>query len=318
MSKENNLDWLQRRVEQYRSNKNDICEAIEDFDEVQKLGQGFSSADPLEEVDIGDGSIPRPTFINKNMIADYKAKVIELLKQYVDCFAWEYHEMPGLSRELVEHRLPIKPGFRPHKQPPRRFNPNVYDRIKEEISRLLKAGFIRPCRYAEWISNIVPVEKKNTGKLRVCIDFRDLNKATPKDEYPMPIADMLINDASGHKVISFLDGNAGYNQIFMAEEDTSKTAFRCPGFVGLFEWVVMTFGLKNAGATYQRAMNLIFHDLLGVILEIYIDNIVVKSDGMDDHLADLRLALERMRQYGLKMNPLKCAFGVSAGKFLGL
>ena len=80
----------------------------------------------------------------------------------------------------------------------------------------------------------------------------------------------------------------------------------------------MTFSLKNAGATYQRAMNLIFHDLLGVILEIYIDDIVVKSDGMDDHLADLRLALERMRQYGLKMNPLKCAFGVSAGKFLGL
>jgi hypothetical protein len=119
MDKENNLDWLQRLVEQYRSNKNGICEAIEDFDEVQKLRQGFSSADPLEEVDIGGGSIPRPTFINKNMTAGYKAKVIELLKHYVDCFAWEYHEMPGLSRELVEHRLPIKPGFRPHKQPPR-------------------------------------------------------------------------------------------------------------------------------------------------------------------------------------------------------
>ena len=82
----------------------------------------------------------------------------------------------------------------------------------------------------------------------------------------MPIADMLINEASGYHVISFLDGNGGYNQIFMAEEDTSKTAFVCPGFVGLFEWVVMTFGLKNDGATYQRAMNLIFHDLLGVIL----------------------------------------------------
>ena len=133
----------------------------------------------------------------------------------------------------------------------------------------------------------------------------------------MPIADMLINEASGHRVISFLDGNAGYNQIFMAEEDTSKTAFVCPGFVGLFEWVVMTFGLKNAGATYQRAMNLIFHDLLGVILEVYIDDIVIKSASLDSHLADLRLALERMRRYGLKMNPLKCAFGVSAGKFLG-
>nr|AAM08629.1 Putative retroelement [Oryza sativa Japonica Group] len=103
----------------------------------------------------------------------------------------------------------------------------------------------------------------------------------------------------------------------MAEEDMYKTAFRCPGFIGLFQWVVMTFGLKNAGATYQRTMNLIFHDLLGIILEIYVDDIVVKSDGMEGHIADLRLAFERMRRYGLKMNPLKCAFGVSVGKFLG-
>jgi hypothetical protein len=283
MNKQSNLEWLQQRVEQYRSKKNDICETIDDFDEIEKLGQGFSSADPLEEVDIGDGTVPRPTFVNKNMHDVQKGEMIALLKEYIDCFAWEYHEMPGLSRELVEHRLPIKLGFRPHKQPARKFNPNMYGRIKEEISRLLAAGFIRPCRYAEWISNIVPVEKKNSDKLRVCIDFRDLNKATPKDEYPMPIVDMLINDASGHRVISFLDGNAGYNQILIAEEGMSKMTFCCPDFVGLFEWVVMTFGLKNAGATYQRAMNLIFHDLLGVILEIYIDDIVIKSDAMDSH-----------------------------------
>jgi hypothetical protein len=94
----------------------------------------------------------------------------------------------------------------------------------------------------------------------------------------MHIANMLINNASGHRVISFLDGNVGYNQIFRAEEDMSKMAFHCPGFISLFEWVVMSFGLKNVGTTYQRAKNLIFHDLLGIILEIYIDDLIFKSD----------------------------------------
>jgi hypothetical protein len=102
----------------------------------------------------------------------------------------------------------------------------------------------------------------------------------------------------------------------MGEEDMSKMDFCCPGFIGLFEWIVMAFGLKNAAATYERAMDLIVHDLLGIVLEIYIDDVVVKSDSMNNHLADLRLALERMCRYGLKMNSLKCVFGVSAGKFL--
>jgi hypothetical protein len=163
----------------------------------------------------------------------------------------------------------------------------------------------------------MPVKKKEPGKLRVCIDFHNLNRATPKDEYPMPIADTLINNASGNTIISFLDGNAGYNQIFMAEEDESKTAFICPGFIGLFQWVVMTFGLKNAGVTYQRAMNLIFHELLGNTVEVHIDDIVVKSTKFSSHIADLRKAFDKMCWYGLKMNPRKCAFGVSAGKFLG-
>jgi hypothetical protein len=293
-----------------------MCEAIEDFDEVEKLGQGFSSADPLEEIDIGDGITPRPTYVNKNKPLEQKDGIIKLLRNYIDCFTCNYHEMPGLSRELVEYRLPIKIGFMPYKQPARRFNPIIHDQVKEEMVRLLNAGFIRPCRYTEWVSNIIPMEK-NTGKIWVCIDFRNLNKTTPKDEYPMPIADMLTNNASGHRVISFLDANAGYNQIFIVEEDMPKTAFCCPSFIDLFEWFIMTFGLKNTGATYQRAMNLIFHDMLGIILQIYIDDVVVKSDSMDGHLAYLRLALEMMHRYGLKMNPLKCVFGVSAGKFIG-
>jgi hypothetical protein len=195
--------------------------------------------------------------------------------------------MPGLSRELVEHKLPIKRGFRPYRQPTRNYNPVLYDRLKEKVERLLEAKFIRPCRYIEWVSNIVPIEKKNTGKIRVCVDFRNLNRAMSKEEYPMSIANALINSASGNKIISFLDGNAAYNQVFMAKENIPKTAFRCPGFVGLYEWVVMTFDLKNVGATYQHAMNLIFHDLLGIIKEVYIDVVVVKSSSFDSHLADL-------------------------------
>jgi hypothetical protein len=182
---------------------------------------------------------------------------------------------------------------------------------------LLQDGFIQPCRYADWVFNIVPVEKKNVGKIQICMDSRNLNRATPKDEYPMPVADLLIHSASGNKMISFLDGNVGYNQIFMVKEDVSKTVFRYPGFIGLFEWVVMTFGLKNAGATYQRAMNLIFHDLLGFLMEVYIDNVVVKLVRIEDDMTDLKLSLERMKKFELRMDPLKFAFGVTSGKFLG-
>jgi hypothetical protein len=157
--------------------------------------------------------------------------------------------------------------------------------------------FLRQCCYAEWISNVVTVYKKN-GKLRVCIDFRNLNRATSMDGYLMPIADVLIDAAAGHKVISFMDGNARYNQIFMAEEDIAKTTFRCPRHVGLFEWNVMTFILKNAGATYQRAMNYIFHEFISRIVEIYIDDVVVKSEGYKEHLADLRKILECTRKHG--------------------
>jgi hypothetical protein len=282
-----------------------------------KLGRGFMSADKLEEIDIGDGDKPRLSFISTNLDPVFREEFIKLLKEYKDCFAWDYSEMPGLDRSIVGHRLPIKPDFRPYKQPPRKiYKDEVLADVEREVERLIEANFIRPCRYADWISNIVPVYKKN-GKMRVCIDFRDLNRATPMDGYPMPVADLLVDATAGHKVISFMDGNAGYNQIFMAVEDISKPAFRCPGHIGLFEWIVMTFGLKNVDATYQRAMNYIFHELISKIVDIYIDDVVIKSLDHESHLADVRKTLECTRKHGLKMNPNKCAFGVSAGEFLG-
>jgi hypothetical protein len=161
------------------------------------------------------------------------------------------------------------------------------------------------------------LEKKNTNRIRICVDLQNLDRAMPKDEYPMPVADALINSALGNKIISFWMAMLGITKYLWLKKILQKLLFDVPGFVGLFEWIVMTFGLKNASGRYQRAMNLIFHDLLGIIMEVYIDDVVVKSAGFDSHLADLRLAFEKMRWYRLKMNPSKCAFGVSAGRFLG-
>ena len=224
--------------------------------------------------------------------------------------------MPGLSRDLIKHRLPLKANIRPIKRPPHQFAPKVVLKIKEEIKRLLKAKFIRTTRYVNWISSIVPI-MKNNGKLRVCINFRDLNNATPKDEYDMLIANMLIDLAIGHEIVSFMDGYSGYNQIYIAEEDVPKTAFRSLGALGTYEWVVMPFGLKNVGATYQRAMNKIFHDFIGKFMETYIDDVVVELNAKREHLKNLKQAFNKMRMHKLKMNPLKCAFGVIARNFLG-
>ena len=274
------------------------------------------SQDSLEEVNLGTEGNKRITYVSKKLTGEGYGRIVEVLKEYRDCFAWEYNELPGLDRSLVEHKLPIKSGCKPVKQLPRKMTPEVTSKVKEEIERLLNAGFIRTARYVEWVSNVVPVMKKN-GKLRVCIDYRSLNSATPKDEYSMPVVDLLVDRSAGHSIISTMDGHSGYNQIWIAEDDVHKTAFRGPGSIGTFEWVKMPFGLKNAGATYQRAMNAIFHDLIGTFLECYIDDIIVKSDGIDNHIEHLRKSFDRMRSFKLKLNPLKCAFGVSAGNFLG-
>jgi hypothetical protein len=140
--------------------------------------------------------------------------------------------------------LPIKPGFRPYKQPPRKiYKDEVLADVKKEVERLIEANFVRPCRYAEWISNIVPVYKKN-GKMRVYIDFGDLNRATPMDGYPCLLLTCWLMLLLDIKLLASWMAMQGTIRFFMAVEDVAKTAFRCPGHIGLFEWIVMIFGLK--------------------------------------------------------------------------
>ena len=135
--------------------------------------------------------------------------------------------------------------------------------------------------------------------------------------YVMPIANMLVDSTANNELLSFMDGFSRYNQILIVIDDISKITFKCPGSLGTFEWLVILFGLKNDGATYQRAINAIFHNMLGHHMEIYIDDIVVKSKKATEHVNHLRKSFERMRLHQLKLNPFKCAFRVQVGNFLG-
>jgi len=150
----------------------------------------------------------------------------------------------------------------------------------------------------------------------MCVDYTDLNRACPKDAYPLPNIDKLVDNSSGYKLLSFMDAYSGYNQIPMAEEDKQKTTFMTES--GKYYFNVMPFGLRNAGATYQRIMKKIYDKkLLGDILEVYMDDMIVKSQQEVDHAAHLKRVFEQTRKYNMQLNPEKCTFGVPAGKFLG-
>ena len=168
--------------------------------------------------------------------------------------------------------------------------------------------------YPDWLANVVMVKKAN-GKWRMCVDFTDLNKACPKDNYPLPRIDQLVDSTVGHKLLSFMDAFSGYNQIKMDEADQEKTSFVTSQ--GLSCYKVMPFGLKNAGATYQRLVNHMFCPQIGRNVEVYVDDMLVKSLDEGKHLDDLQETFNTLRRYNTKLNPSKCAFGVASGKFLG-
>ena len=168
--------------------------------------------------------------------------------------------------------------------------------------------------YLDWLANVVMVKKVN-GKWRMCVDFMDLNRACPKDNYPLPRIDTLVDLTTRHQLLSFMDTFSSYNQIKMEEADQEKTSFVTSQ--GLFCYKVMPFRLKNTGATYQRLMNKMFAHQIGRNVQFYVDDMLVKSLREDDHLSNLRETFKTFRIYNMKLNLSKCAFGVTAGKLLG-
>jgi hypothetical protein len=164
---------------------------------------------------------------------------------------------------------------------------------------------IVPLRYSEWVANLVPVRKKN-GKIRLCVDFRNLNRSSLKDNYPLPKMDHVLEKVVGANKISMIDGFSRYNQIIVHEDDREKTMFTTPW--GTFMYDKMPFGLMNAGATFQRAMDIAFIGERDKFVVIYLDDLTVFSNSDAEHLLHLRQTFEKCRKFGLSLNPKKSHF----------
>ena len=240
--------------------------------------------------------------------------MIEFLKRNIDVFAWDACDVPRIDPAFIYHHLNVNPSITPKEQPPQGPSREHADAIRDEVVKFKHAGAIKEVFYPEWLANTVVVKKKS-GKWRVCVDFTDLNKACLKDPFPIPQIDQLVDAIVGHPRMSFLDVFQGYHQIPLALEDQEKTAFVTS--TGNYHYKVMPFSLKNAGSTYQRMMTRMFELQLGKNFEIYVDDMVVKSKVVSEHLGDLGSTFNVLRKHELCLNAYKCSFGMGSGKFLG-
>ncbi|XP_049381358.1 uncharacterized protein LOC125845912 [Solanum stenotomum] len=249
--------------EQTPNSEQTFAEYEEDvqFGELTKEFEHFENKekpnfDETETINLGDSAeLVRETRISVHLTLSQRNELINLLRQYMNVFAWSYDDMSGLSTDTVSHRLPIDPSCPPVKQKSRKIKSDLSLKVKEEVSKQFDANVIRVTNYPTWLANIVPVPKKD-GKIRVCVDYRDLNKASPKDDFSLPNIQILIDNCAKHELQSFVDCFTGYHQILLDDEDAKKTAFITPW--GVYCYRVMPFGLKNAGATYRYNLKLNF------------------------------------------------------------
>ena len=235
-----------------------------------------------------------------------------LLEEFADVFPKKLPD--GLPpQRAVDHRIELEPGFPPPNRPPYRLSPAEQDVLKTQIQELVEQGFIRPSK-SPYGAPVLFVPKKDGG-LRMCIDYRALNKGTIKNAYPLPRIDELLDRLHGAKVFSKIDLRSGYHQIRVTDEDIPKTAFRTR--YGHFEFLVLSFGLTNAPATFQTLMNDIFRPYLDLFLIVYLDDICIYSRTEEEHEEHLRLVLTTLRKHKLYANASKCALFQTEIEFLG-
>ena len=223
---------------------------LKDYQQTMYIGEQRTAAklvEELEEIILDESRLERTTRMGTLASPQIRQDLAGFLRMNQDVFAWSHKDMPGIDPSVIVHRLNVNPASSPIRQKKWMFAQERDKAIAEEVRKLLEAGFIREIYYPDWLANVVMVKKPN-GKWRMCIDFTNLNRACPKDSYPLPRIDTMVDSTARHELLSFMDAFSGYNQIRMKEEDQEKTSFITNQ--GLFCYKVMPFRLKNAGATY--------------------------------------------------------------------
>ncbi|GJR50118.1 putative reverse transcriptase domain-containing protein [Tanacetum coccineum] len=236
---------------------------------------------------------------------------LSVVREFADVFP---DELPGLppARE-IEFGIELIPGAEPISKAPYRMAPVELKELKEQLQEMLENGFIRPS-VSPWGAPVLFVKKKD-GSMRLCIDYRELNRITIRNRYPLPRIDDLFDQLQGAKYFSKIDLRSGYHQLRVREQDISKTAFRTR--YGHYEFLVMPFGLTNAPAVFMDLMNRIFHEYLDKFVIVFIDDILVYSKSEEEHERHLRIVLEILRQKKLYAKFLKCEFWLQQVAFLG-
>jgi hypothetical protein len=240
--------------------------------------------------------------------------LVTFLQANVNVFAWQRSQMPGIPREVIEHPLKIYLDARPVQQRPQKQSVEQQNFVREKIKKLLDTGFIREVHHPWWLANPVVIPKA-IRKLWMCIDYTSLKKVCPKDPFPLPQIDQIVDSTSGCDLLCFLDAYSGFHQIPMSREDEENTAFITVD--GLFCYVSMPYGLKNVLPTFVRDMHETFDDLIRDLVEVYVDDIVVKVKSSASLLDNLAVVFDRLRLTHTKLNSNKCMFGVTVGKLLG-
>jgi hypothetical protein len=236
-----------------------------------------------------------------------------LFKEFLDIFVWSYEEMSCIDPAIVIHEIKTYHDAKPIQKCLQPVHPRKAAAIKLEVKKLLKAGFIYMVAITNWVSNLISIDKKQ-GIIRVCADYSDINKSCPKDNFPTPFVDQIVDDCAGSEIFSLMDGFSGYNQINIVPKDQHKTAFICTW--GNFSYRKLPFGLKNAGITFQCAMSYAFHDIKKIV-QPYLDDLPAHSMRLVDHPTHLRVIFVRYRFYHICLNPNKCIFYMESDRLLG-